>query len=135
MEFTKGTLKGINEKVVKAVEDALKDTGVKVRFSGGSYSELEYKLKLTLTTETEDGMTSSEKDFIEYAPFYGLDPDMLGKTVKYAGKMYKVTGFYPNRRKNNISIENVKTGKTYIAPHTEVIKAYNGVAGAGITLG
>lgn len=61
MEFDKKNLKDINEKVVKAVEDVLKDTGISVQFGGGRYTDLEYKLKLTLTTKSEDGLNPAEK--------------------------------------------------------------------------
>lgn len=124
MEFDKKNLKDINEKVVKAVEDVLKDTGISVQFGGGRYTDLEYKLKLTLTTKSEDGLNPAEKDFIDYGINYGLEPQMLGATINISGKSYKIAGLYPNRKKNNVSLINVKNGKSYIASHTRVKDAY-----------
>ena len=134
MEFNKTNLKEISKTVIEAVEEALKDSGITVTYGGSRYDSLEANLKIKLTTTSDDGLTSAERDFLDYAKFYELDPDMLGKNIKYAGKLFEVTGLHPNRRKNNISIKNVATGKTFIAPHTEVKRAYEGVAGAGITL-
>ena len=124
MEFNKTNLKDITKTVMEAVEKALEDTGITVTYGGSRYDTLEANLKIKLSTTSDDGMNSAERDFLDYAKFYELDPDMLGKTIKYGGKLFMVAGLYPNRRKNNIAIKDVKTGEIFIAPHTSIKAVY-----------
>jgi hypothetical protein len=127
MKFTRGSLKGIEAKVLDAVKEALDGTGISVSVGGGRFSESEFNLKVVMTTATEtdvDGRTEPEKDFIDFGEKYGLTSDMLWKVINYHGKFFTISGLYPNRPKNNVAIKNAK-GKVYIAPSDSIKRAYN----------
>ena len=127
MKFTRGSLKGIESKVLDAVKEALKDTGISVSLGSGRFSESEFTLKVVMTSATEtdgDGLSKIEKDFLAFATSYGLTPDMLGKVISYHDKVFTIAGLYPNRPKNNVAIKSPK-GKVYIAPSASIKRAYN----------
>jgi len=127
MKFTKSSLKGIEAKVLDAVEKALEGTGISVKNGGGRFSESEFTMKVVMTSAIEtdgDGRTTAEKDFITYGKRYGLNPDMLGKVINFNGKFFTIAGLYPTRPKNNVAIKNSK-GKIYIAPSASIKRAYD----------
>jgi len=127
MKFTRSSLKGIEDKVLDAVEKALEGTGISVKNGGGRFSESEFTMKVVMTSSIEtdgDGRTTAEKDFLSYGKSYGLTPDMLGKVINYHGKFFTIAGLYPNRPKNNVAIKSAK-GKVYIAPFASIKRAYN----------
>ena len=127
MKFTKSSLKGIEAKVLDAVEKALEGTGISVKAGGGRFSESEFTMKVVMTSVIEtdgDGRTTAEKDFLAFGEGYGLTSDMLGKVINYHGKFFTIAGLYPNRPKNNVAIKNAK-GKTYIAPSASIKRAYD----------
>ena len=127
MKFTRGSLKGIEAKVLDAVKEALKETGISVSLGAGRFSESEFTLKVVMTSATEtdgDGLSKIEKDFLAFGEGYGLTPDMLGKVINYHGKFFTIAGLYPNRPKNNVAIKSAK-GKVYIAPSASIKRAYN----------
>ena len=70
-----------------------------------------------------DGETQAQTDYKRYANLYELPLEMLNSTFTFNRKVFTVTGFLPNRRKNDIQIENAN-GKTFIAPHESVVRAY-----------
>ena len=62
MKFTRGSLKGIEAKVLDAVKEALDGTGISVSLDGGRFSESEFILKVVMTSAIEtdgDGRTFS----------------------------------------------------------------------------
>jgi len=127
MKFTRGSLKGIEAKVLDAVKEALDGTGISVSLDGGRFSESEFILKVVMTSAIEtdgDGRTTAEKDFLTFGEGYGLTSDMLGKVINYHGKFFTISGLYPNRPKNNVAIKSAK-GKVYIAPSDSIKRAYN----------
>jgi len=127
MKFTRSSLKGIEAKVLDAVEKALEGTGILVKNGGGRFSESEFTLKVVMTSAIEtdaNGLSKIEKDFLAFGGEYGLDSDMLGKVINLNGKFFTIAGLHPTRPKNNVAIKNAK-GKTYIAPSASIKRAYD----------
>ena len=126
MEFTGKFVKELSTIAVQTLTEKFAELGydVTVRNGGGKYEEYEFAMKLIIATESENGETKAQLDYTQYAKLYDLPLDMLGASVKFNGKVFTVTGFLPNRPKRNIQIEDTK-GRTFIAPHTQVIRAYN----------
>jgi len=106
-----------------AITKALEPFGVTVARAGGSYEPLQYTMKIRLSCSNDNGETQAQTDYKTYANLFELPLEMLGTTFKYNGKFFTVTGLLPNRRKNDIQIENAN-GKTFIAPHESVVRAY-----------
>ena len=123
MEFTKSKCNEISKISIEAITKALEPFGVTVERAGGKYEPLEYTMKIRLSCSNGDGDTKAQTDYKTYANLFELPLEMLGTTFKYNGKFFTVTGLLPNRRKNDIQIENAN-GKTFIAPHASVVRAY-----------
>ena len=123
MEFTKSKCKEISNISIEAITKALEPFGVTVARAGGSYEPLQYTMKIRLSCSNDNGETQAQTDYKTYANLFELPLEMLGTTFKYNGKFFTVTGLLPNRRKNDIQIENAN-GKTFIAPHESVVRAY-----------
>jgi hypothetical protein len=125
MEFTGKFAKEVSTLVIDTLNKVFAEKGydITVTNGGGNYAPLEFKLKLKLALSNADGTTQAHSDYTRYADIYNLPLEMLGSTFKYNGKFFTVTGLLPNRRKNDIQIENAN-GKTFIAPHESVVRAY-----------
>jgi hypothetical protein len=125
MEFTGKFAKEVSTLAIETLNKVFTDKGydITVTNGGGNYAPREFKMKLKLALSNEDGETQAQSDYKRYADLYQLPLEMLGSTFNYNGKFFTVTGLLPNRRKNDIQIENTN-GKTFIAPHESVVRAY-----------
>ena len=125
MEFTGKFAKEISTLSIETLNKVFADKGydITVTNGGGNYAPLQFTMKLKLSVSSEDGETQAQSDYKRYADLYQLPLEMLGSTFNYNGKFFTVTGLLPNRRKNDIQIEN-SNGKTFIAPHESVVRAY-----------
>ena len=125
MEFTVKFAKEVSTLAIDTLNRVFAEKGydITVTNGGGNYAPREFKMKLKLALSNEDGETQAQSDYKRYADLYQLPLEMLGSTFNYNGKFFTVTGLLPNRRKNDIQIEN-SNGKTFIAPHESVIRAY-----------
>ena len=125
MEFTGKFTKEVSTLAIETLNKVFVDKGydITVTNGGGNYAPLEFKLKLKLALNNGDGETQAQTDYKLYANLYELPLEMLNSTFTFNRKVFTVTGFLPNRRKNDIQIEN-SNGKTFIAPHESVVRAY-----------
>ena len=125
MEFTGKFAKEVSTLAIETLNKVFADKGydITVTNGGGNYAPLEFKMKLNLALSNGNGETQAQTDYKRYADIYQLPLEMLGSTFNYNGKFFTVTGLLPNRRKNDIQIEN-SNGKTFIAPHESVVRAY-----------
>ena len=125
MEFTGKFAKEISTLSIETLNKVFADKGydITVTNGGGKYAPLQFTMKLKLSVSSEDGETQAQTDYKLQADLYHLPLEMLGATFPFNRKVFTVTGLLPNRRKNDIQIENAN-GKTFIAPHESVIRAY-----------
>ena len=125
MEFTGKFAKEVSTLAIETLNKVFTDKGydITVTNGGGNYAPLQFTMKLKLALNNGDGETQAQSDYKRYADLYQLPLEMLGSTFNYNGKFFTVTGLLPNRRKNDIQIENTN-GKTFIAPHESVVRAY-----------
>ncbi len=125
MEFTGKYAKELATIAVQTLNEKFAELGYDVTVSngGGKYEPQEFAMKLIVGRKTENGDTQAQVDYKQYAKLYNLPLEMLGASFNYNGKFFTVTGLLPNRRKNDIQIVDAK-GKTFIAPHTSVVRAY-----------
>ena len=125
MEFTGKYAKELATIAVQTLNEKFAELGYDVTVSngGGKYEPQEFAMKLIVGMKNENGDTQAQVDYKQYAKLYNLPLDMLGASFNYNGKFFTVTGLLPNRRKNDIQIVDAK-GKTFIAPHTSVVRAY-----------
>jgi len=125
MEFTGKFAKEVSTLAIETLNRVFAGNGydITVTNGGGNYAPLEFKMKLNLALSNGYGETQARADYKQYADIYQLPLEMLGSTFNYNGKFFTVTGLLPNRRKNDIQIEN-SNGKRFVAPHESVVRAY-----------
>ena len=123
--FTGDNVRALSTEATEAVKKALAKYGIAVKYSGGKYGELEFNIKLKLQCESTDGETQAMKDYRRYATAYGLPIEMLGSTISISGEAYEVTGFLPNRRKNNVQLLRKSDGRVQICPHEYAIRIFD----------
>jgi len=124
--FTREKLKEVAKLVEDTVADVLKDQGITVRAAGGTFSELEYTMKLKLSTTNQNGEDQYVADFKRFGKTYGLKEEMLNSVVELGrGKFMKITGLDIGRRKNVIHVEDVKTGKKFLTDVDTINRAYD----------
>lgn len=120
-------LNKVREIVPEIAEVLNRELGEKhnLKFATGrtSYGETDFSTRLTCIDLTAAGGVDS-KDALTYKQkhsYYGLPADGLGKEFKYFGKVYKITGLNPKRRKYPVSAE--RDGKSFKFPADEVARA------------
>ena len=125
MEFTGKYAKELATIAVQTLNEKFAELGYDVTVSngGGKYEPQEFAMKVIGGMKNENGDTQAQVDYKLYAKLYSLPLEMLGASFKYNGKVFTVTGLLPNRRKNDIQIVDAK-GKTFIATHESVVRAY-----------
>ena len=125
MEFTGKLAKEVSTLAIDTLNKVFAEKGYDLTVSngGGNYAPLQFNMKLTLSVASENGESQAQADYKQYADLYQLPLEMLGAKFIFNGKFFTVMGLLPNRRKNDIQIENSK-GKTFIAPHEDVVKAF-----------
>ena len=125
MEFTKDIAREVRTSIEALVQEFLEANypDIKITKSTAGYDSAKLDVKLQLFSAV-NGDTEAEADYKRYADLYELPLEMLGSTFNFNGKIFTVTGLLPNRRKNDMQIKNAN-GKTFIAPHAGVVRAYN----------
>ena len=124
--FTREKIKEVAKLVEETVSEVLKDQGIEVRSAGGTYSELEYTMKLKLSTTNDNGEDQYATDFRRFGKTYGLKEEMLNSVVELGrGKFMKITGLDMGRRKNVVHLEAVKTGKKFLTDVDTANRAYD----------
>lgn len=111
--FDKHVVKAFISEVNKAIEEVAKKHGVETRYKGGRYdsSTLTAKVEFFIKEVKEK---QNDFEFKNFAKMYGAEPEWLGKTFTDGRKTFKVVGLLPNRRKNCMSIQEVRTGKKFV---------------------
>ena len=81
----------------------------------GRYNDISLTLKLEIAEINENGKVESaiERDFQEYARFYGLQLTDLGRTFTSNGKRYKISGCKPRNIRYPILGTRVPDGKRF----------------------
>lgn len=59
----------------------------------------------------------------------GMKKEDFGKVVVLDGHLFRICGFLPNAKKNDIRILDVKRNKEYVSSHDTIKKALNGSTG------
>ena len=106
----------------KDIDEALKAVAEKhnctIHAGSANYTSESFNIKLEVVENSSDGstVTKEELDWKANASLFGLDVDLLGKTVKIQGKDYEIVGLKPRSRKYPVLGKDLSNGKTYKFP-------------------
>lgn len=87
-------LNALRPKVEAALADLAKDLGIVIKAGKINYSADNCTLQVTFANVGEGGVVLSKEatDFKRMAKLYGLEPEDLGRTFKWGGKEFTITG-------------------------------------------
>jgi len=120
--FNSKNLRDIQNDIMDAISEVESKHGITIAPHGGTQGHLDATLKFKLSATNEDGENQAALDFKRYANLYGMKPEWLGEEIRNGGKVYTITGFLPNRRKNVVEITNPK-GKGYVISAEAIVTA------------
>jgi hypothetical protein len=102
MEFTRSTVRALQEKLEIALKELGEAEGVEFNLGNRTrFSATQCSIKLECSAVGGDGTVSSKvaEDFKIYCHRYNLVPENLGDTFTFQGKPYKITGCKPQSSK------------------------------------
>lgn len=78
---------------MEALRKVLEPMGYNVEQNGGTYSDLDFKMKIRITPGEQD---TKRIEFEQSCEYYGLLPADYGREFTYGGDRFKITGFNHN---------------------------------------
>lgn len=128
--FDKETAKLIQDRLAVAFRPIAEELGLKVQFRA-TYRDRDATYRLLLTPkETEKG-EAYDKDREAYKlvaanPNQRLKLEWLDQAFHVLGAgEFRIVGFNPKARKSPVIIQDVKTGKKFVASQTLVVESMN----------
>ena len=105
--------RSLREQLQSGLATALESDGLSVSVSGGRYSAdgyVEYKVTIAEQDESGAGLTPERASLRRYITMLGLPADLEEMEINIGGKLVKVVGYAPRRRKYPFSVEVVGSG-------------------------
>lgn len=119
-KFDSNNVKTILDECREALEAVAAKHGLKLQRKNCRYQddELPVAFKMLVVEADADGnaMSSEAKDFVRYAPSFGLKAEDLGREFTSRGNKFRITGLKPRSPKFPILACEVRTGKAFKFP-------------------
>lgn len=112
MKFNKVEFNNFRNDLKDAVKELESKYNVKIDPENISFSHLEFTLKLKVVKH-EEGIDVDKEKFEKECRYYGFSKEHYKASFVVQGKEYKLVGFNSRSPKNNCSILEVCSGKTY----------------------
>jgi hypothetical protein len=115
-QFDRATARLVGQRIEKELAKLGSELGLKISYSGGTYSPTNYTCKVKCVVLDADGSTvAAEKAvFAQYASLMGLKPEDYGREFTQRGRTFVISGIAPRRRKNPVMARDKKSGRTYL---------------------
>lgn len=113
--FDKANLKSLSAEIEAAVAAIAAKHGLRLAGGiGGRYSDMEFTIKGTLkVTDAATVADAARQDWNRYAGLDGFSPEDFGKTFKFSGSTYTISGYNPRSPKRPIKATGTD-GKVYV---------------------
>ena len=111
----------------KDIDEALKAVAEKhnctISAGRANYSDESFNIKLEVVENSSDGstVTQAQLDWKANARRFGLNVDLLGKTVQIQGKDFEIVGLKPRSSKYPVLGKDLSNGKTYKFPVSHLL--------------
>lgn len=93
------------------------ELGLEFKYGGGSYDALKFSIRGDfILKETAEGKSGEQAEFERFCALYDFKPEDFGKRVDIGGETYRLVGFEPRRRKNQIVLERAYDKKRFVFP-------------------
>lgn len=119
MDISKESIRRFREDFAEAVRNLEVQYGVKIRLGAITYTTTEFHGKVEVMNEEDLGPMFDNYVRNRYPNLVGK----LNRIVQLDGKRFRITGCQPNRRRYDISLQDLATGKAYIYTGASVNRA------------
>ncbi len=96
-QFDKSNLKVVRGLINAALTDALAQHGLTATIGNITYSDADFKCKLTVSCGSNED--AAKREFEKNAFLFGLKPDDYGRDFSFNGKMFKLVAIKPRSTK------------------------------------
>lgn len=100
------------EKANEALKSVEEELGVTINLNKIKYSDYEFDLAVNVKVGSKE--EAERREFEKYCRMYDLKPEDYLKEFTSKGKLYKIVGFQPTRRKYPYECKEVLTGKSIL---------------------
>ena len=108
----------MGEDVKNALQTIADKYNMTLEYRGGSFSDTDYKPRVTFTGKSADGKSREKKEWDLYAEMLDLKKEWLGEVVNLRGKDCIITGFDTKKTKYPVVVEDGNGGKYIVTPQT-----------------
>lgn len=108
----------MGEDVKNALQTIADKYNMTLEYRGGSFSDTDYKPRVTFTGKSADGKSREKKEWDLYAEMLDLKKEWLGEVVNLRGKDCIITGLDTKKTKYPVVVEDGNGGKYIVTPQT-----------------
>ena len=87
-----------------------------MEYRGGTFSDTDYKPRVTFTGKSVDGKSRQEKEWDMYAEVLDLKKEWLGQVIVLSGKEMTITGLDMKKSKYPVLVEAENGSKYKVSP-------------------
>lgn len=106
----------IDTAVLAALKEVGESLGLDIRLDGGRFGPDRYNMKVAISPLTGSGKATIPLNFIQDARRLQVDPTCWGKSFRYLGEIYKVTGLKVRNRKYPVLATRKRDGQSMKLP-------------------
>jgi len=113
MEISKLTLKEFRRDFKETVANLEAQYDVKIDLGSITFQKSQFTSRLTVKSNTVDGVDSEAYDFERHMRFYDFKKSDYKRKLRLDGDVFEFIGFNPKSPKNSCSIRSTTSGRSY----------------------
>jgi len=102
--------------VKNALQTIAEKYNMTMEYRGGTFSDTDYKPRVTFTGISADGKSRAQKEWDLYCDMFDLKKEWLGETVILSGKKMTITGLDTKKSKYPVMVESADGHKYKVTP-------------------
>ena len=121
-QFTASMIRELRTELNEAVRSIAEKHGLTIQFGNAKYDNLTATYQVNANFAATEGFDPAKEIWDTHCQFAGLEKDDFGKTFSFLGEveLYKITGYNPKARTNNILIQRVHDKKEFVCSAQQV---------------
>lgn len=121
-KMTSTLLQQLRIELNNAVLDVADRHGLSIRFGNATYQDLTATFKVEVSFAADGNFDPAKALWDQHCKLAGLEPEDFGKEFCFLGEKtpYRIAGYDPSKRRNNIIIHRVSDGKAFVTNAQDV---------------
>ena len=121
-KMTSALLQQLRPELNEAVKAVAEKHGLTIHFGNATYQDLSATFKVEVSFAADETFDPAKAVWDQHCKLAGLEPEDFGKEFSFLGEKtpYRIAGYDPGKRSNNIIIHRVSDGKVFITSAQEV---------------